>query len=117
MLVLQELTEWSDSTPNHVYFVNDERSKMLGYIRAGTKAVIKFSKPLGFDTRKRKFKEIKNTWGFVEDKPQNPQWRFEGSKGNTYVVEQTENGLVCTCPGFVFRGKCKHVAAVENGEV
>lgn len=117
MLVLQELTEWSNSTPNHVYFVNDERSKMLGYVPAGAVTALKFSRPMGFDTRKRKFKEIKNTWGFVEDRPKLPQWRFDGSKGNTYVVEQTENGLACTCPGFVFRGKCKHVAAVENGEV
>ena len=30
-----------------------------------------------------------------------------GSKGNTYYVD-TEKGT-CTCPGFTYRGNCKHV--------
>ena len=34
----------------------------------------------------------------------------EGSKGNKYTVKQAKNGLWnCTCAGFGFRRKCKHV--------
>jgi len=117
MLVLQEITEWGNSTPNHIYFLNDDKSKMLAYVRAGTSAVFKFSKPLGFDPRKRKFKEVKNTWGFEEEKPIDPSWQIAGSKGNSYTVEKTQTGYTCTCSGFKFRGHCKHIAAVESGTV
>lgn len=38
--------------------------------------------------------------------------RFEkivqGSKGNTYIVTKEAGKITCTCPGFTFRGNCKH---------
>ena len=117
MRVVQEITEWDDNVPNHIYFLNDDKSKMFAYIRAGSNAVFKFSKPLGFDSRKRKFKEVVNTWGFEEEKPVNPTWQIVGSKGSTYTVEKTQTGYTCTCSGFKFRGHCKHIAAVETGQV
>ena len=37
-------------------------------------------------------------------------FEVEGSKGNKYTVKQAKNGLWnCTCAGFGFRRKCKHV--------
>lgn len=33
----------------------------------------------------------------------------KGSKGNIYVVRKTSNGLTCTCTGFKFNKKCKHL--------
>ena len=33
----------------------------------------------------------------------------KGSKGDTYVVTHGSRGWNCTCPGFAFRKKCKHV--------
>lgn len=115
MRVFQETTEWEDNIPNHIYFLSDDKSKMFGYIKAGTNAVFKFSKPFGFDSRKRKFKELANTWGFEEEKPVNPSWQVAGSKGNTYTVEKTSTGYTCTCSGFKFRGHCRHIAEVQNG--
>ena len=33
-----------------------------------------------------------------------------GSRGNKYIVRRNSEGIwSCTCPGFGFRGKCKHI--------
>ena len=32
----------------------------------------------------------------------------QGSKGNTYIVTKDAGKITCTCPGFTFRGNCKH---------
>jgi len=37
-------------------------------------------------------------------------YRTKGSKGNSYFVNVEEK--TCTCPGFTFRGNCKHVEAL-----
>ena len=34
----------------------------------------------------------------------------QGSKGSTYTVSTGRSGNSCTCPGFKFRGSCRHVA-------
>lgn len=116
MLCVQEITDWEDTTQNHVYFLNDDRSKMLAYVRAGTDTVFEFSKPLGFTASRRKFLKIDNRWGFEPKeyvKPsKNKQWTVQGSTGK-YIVEKTLNGLVCTCSGFKFRGNCRHVKEIE----
>ena len=57
MKVLQETTAWPGATPNHIYFTDDSKSKVFAYVRAGTNAVFKFSQPIRFDVRGRKFKE------------------------------------------------------------
>lgn len=36
----------------------------------------------------------------------------QGSKGNTYTVAKESGRITCTCPGFTFRGQCKHMAEV-----
>lgn len=41
-------------------------------------------------------------------------WSVIGSKGNEYEVELTNKGFTCTCSGFGFHGKCKHISAVGN---
>jgi SWIM zinc finger len=111
MKVLQETTAWEGATPNHIYITDDSKSKMFAYVRAGTKAVFRFSVPLRIDTRGRKFKEIPNTFGFEEDAkdPAVKTWTVSGSKGNTYTVTLEENVYNCTCSGFQFRGTCRHI--------
>jgi hypothetical protein len=41
-------------------------------------------------------------------------WPIVGSKGNTYEVELHHKGFSCSCPGFSFRGQCKHTVAVAE---
>ena len=60
MIVLQETTKWdSASAANHVYVLSDDKRSMIAYIKAGTKEVKKFSKPLPFYVKGRTFRKIK----------------------------------------------------------
>jgi hypothetical protein len=48
------------------------------------------------------------------DEAKSKKWEFTGSKGDIYVVQKIDNMLKCSCPGFTFRGECKHVKSVEE---
>ena len=39
-------------------------------------------------------------------------WPVKGSKDNEYSVELHDKGFDCDCPGFTFRGSCKHSQAI-----
>lgn len=116
MKFYQETTQWDRDISNGIYLLNDSKTKMFAFIRAGSKSVFKFKNPIQIDTRGRTFKEVKNIFNFKIEEPrsQNPRWEVQGSKGDKYIVEQTENGLTCTCSGFKFRGKCRHLLVVSN---
>ena len=43
MKYFQEVTEWADNIPNHIYYLKDDKSFLVGYIQAGTKKLFKFS--------------------------------------------------------------------------
>ena len=113
MKFLQELTEWSDNTPNHTYLVVDSKDKMLGYIRSGSKKLEMFKEPKPFDTRRRKFKQVPNIFGYIEPelvKSVN-SWQVRSASGNVYTLERHGDRVSCSCSGFQFRGKCKHATA------
>ena len=44
-------------------------------------------------------------------RPSYDEVKVEGSKGSIYTVrkETTTGEVTCTCPGFKYRGKCKHL--------
>lgn len=111
-----ETTNYKDSIPNGVYLLNDSKTKMFAYVRPGAKSAFKFKNPINIDTRGRTFKEVANTFDYQMDleKPIYPQWTVTGSKGDKYTVEKTENGYTCTCSGFKFRAKCKHIDSVDK---
>ena len=46
--------------------------------------------------------------------PSYEEVKVEGSKGSIYTVrkETTTGEVTCTCPGFKYRGKCKHTKQV-----
>ena len=118
MKILQEITEWDDPIPNHVYLLNDSRDRMLAYVRAGTDDLKVFSKPLGFSTRGRKFVEVANRWGWQPESvvPKNTRaWSVPGSRGAVYTVSETQGRLSCTCPAFRFKGgHCKHLSVINT---
>ena len=110
MKIVVETTEWSVPTPNHVYVLNDSMTKMTAYVPAGSKILKKFSKPMGFDTRGRTFAELEDG---EPDRPDPDTWQVPGSGGKTYTVSRELGGGLnyhCTCPGFTYRGSCKHTA-------
>ena len=37
----------------------------------------------------------------------------KGSKGRVYKVSKQGDKWKCSCPGFSFRGKCKHIANLQ----
>lgn len=101
--VLKEITEWKGTTPNHIYLIDG--NKVLAFIREGTCEPIVLKQPMMFDKRYRKFVSLK-------DNPFNIQVKsnvtlIEGSRGAVYELDKINK--TCTCPGFTFRGHCKHL--------
>ena len=44
-------------------------------------------------------------------------WKIKSSSGSTYTVTKRDNGnYTCTCAGFKFHRKCKHIAGVIDEE-
>lgn len=119
MQYLQEVTEWDVgySLPNHIYYLSDDKRKAVGYIKAGTKKLVKFSKPLSFDTKGRKFIKVERKAEpdavyfpkAVEEKPIGHVKQVEGSGGKIYFISKIGTRYSCSCPGFQFRHKCRHV--------
>jgi hypothetical protein len=90
--------------PPHVYLL--EGNNLIAYIRAGHTDPYYFKAPIkGFDRRGRKFESVELD-GF-DIKPLANVKTVMGSKGETYVVDL--EAATCTCPGYTFRGTCKHV--------
>lgn len=113
MILAKEITVWQVDyrQPNHTYLMNDSMDKIIGYFKWNNpQDFMKFKKPLTFDTRYRKFKILQR----YEDKSNAKRWKINGSKDHVYYVEETDNGMICTCIGFKYHGKCKHIEQVNN---
>lgn len=102
MKAYKEITDWA--TPNHTYLLDG--NNLVAYIIDGTTDPFYFKNPIkGFDKRGRKFIEL-------DDNPfimtvSSTLREVKGSKGSSYFVNDVEG--TCTCPGFTYRGKCKHM--------
>jgi hypothetical protein len=114
MKALKETTNWA--VPNHTYIV--EGTTLVGYVKASARDIHWFTKPIkGFDQRGRKFEQVdmptanwRDTLKAFVESAEPVSWikTVQGSKpGVTYQVNTEDN--TCSCPGFQFRGKCKHV--------
>lgn len=116
MKFYQETTEWRGGGVNHVYLLSDNRTKMFAYVQHGTDRVIEFKRPIDFDIRGRKFKEVANTFNYTvkREKPTNPHWEVVGSKGDVYIVEFDNGRYKCSCVGFKFKHKCSHIEKVAK---
>jgi hypothetical protein len=91
--------------PAHIYLIDG--NNLVSYIKKGETEPFYFKKPIkGFDKRGRKF-EVVNPNPFTIKKESNAI-TVKGSKGQEYTVDRDQ--ATCTCPGFTFRGACKHLA-------
>jgi len=41
-------------------------------------------------------------------------WHVEGSKGNMYTIKLSDGAYSCSCPGFGFRRKCRHITEIKD---
>jgi hypothetical protein len=93
--------------PAHVYLLDG--NNLVSYIKKGETEPFYFKKPIkGFDKRGRQFEVVKPN-PFKERKSN--AIAVNGSKGQVYYVDAEARS--CTCPGFQFRGACKHLG--EHG--
>jgi predicted nucleic acid-binding Zn finger protein len=89
--------------PAHTYLLDG--NNLVAYVKVNTSEPFYFKQPIkGFDKRGRKF-TTGNINLFTTKKESNARTVI-GSKGQTYTV--TDNS--CSCPGYTYRGTCKHLA-------
>lgn len=94
--------------PAHIYLLDG--NNLVSYIKKGETEAFYFKKPIkGFDKRGRKFESV--TPNPFRVKTQRNLITVKGSKGNEYTIDT--DAQTCNCPGFTFRGACKHLG--NNG--
>ncbi len=110
-----EVTEWKGTAPNHVYLLDDSKSKMFAYVPTGSDKPTIFKAPIRIDVRGRKFKvnAVQFKTDIAVEQPEGRVWEVAGSKGEIYKVSEVRGQFSCTCSGFKFRGDCKHVKTVQ----
>jgi len=109
-----ETTEWADVKGcNHTYYLNGD--KMLAYIRMGASEPFWFKAPITISRSGRKFQRVdagvfENSLGVLSVLAPAKDLdvvEVAGSKpGVVYLVNRVE--MTCTCPGYTYRGSCKH---------
>ena len=106
MEALQETT--GGQFPPHIYLLDG--NKLVSYIKSGESEPFYFKNPIkGFDKRGRKFATI--TPNPFKVKTSSNLITIKGSNGKEYQIDP--DAKTCTCPGYTFRGTCKHVG--QNG--
>jgi hypothetical protein len=106
MQAVRETTDWgTQATSNHTYLLDG--NNLVAYIKQGHSEPFYFKSPIkGFDKRGRTFESADDTLFAKIEKPAGLV-EVQGSKGQVYSVDL--EAQTCTCPGFTFRGACKHV--------
>jgi hypothetical protein len=111
----RETTVWEGSTTiNHTYLL--EGDSMIAYMRSQTSVPFYFKKPIRIDKRGRKFERLAvNPFELVPQvviAQESTVKEIEGSKGAKYYVNLEDK--TCTCPGYTYRGTCKHIKELES---
>jgi hypothetical protein len=92
--------------PQHTYLLDG--NTLVAYVKVNETEPVYFKNPIkGFDKRGRKFAPGNITL-FTTKKDTNARTVI-GSSGQTYTVTEQS----CSCPGFTYRGTCKHM--VKHG--
>lgn len=105
--ILQEVTDWGKYKVNNgVYHVNSAGKLVAYQVNVDSELQVLKVPSTQFSKARRKFKKI----GERPEEIPSHIIELTGSKGNKYFLD-TEKGT-CTCPGYTFRGNCKHVKEV-----
>lgn len=104
MKILREITDWGPeyNIPGHIYHVLDN-GKLAAFDNGS--GLVTFSRPLMFDRARRKFETLQE----VSEKVDADAITVQGSSGKIYTIQDGH----CSCPGFKFRGHCKHIDQVK----
>lgn len=110
MEAVHEITVWTGvdhQHPNHDYLLDGD--KIVAYRPWHTAEIRVLRTGIKIDRRGRKFERLEpNPFNGFDTANKEPMvLEVPGSKGATYLVN-TETAT-CTCPGFTFRGACKHI--------
>lgn len=107
MEAIKEITEWGEGyeskSLNHIYLMDGDRA--VAYIKQGKGSAQYFNAPFRLKKTGRKF--VKADIKLFDKKLKSTLIEVKGSKGNSYFVDP--KAKTCTCPGFTFHGKCKHI--------
>lgn len=112
----KETTVWEDGNTaiNHTYLLDGDR--MIAYMRTGTSVPFYFKTPIRISRSGRKFELVEpNPFDLVPhvviaQELANTR-EIDGSKGAKYILDLDAKS--CTCPGYTYRGTCKHVKELE----
>ena len=127
MEIIKEITVWDCeyNVPNNTYLLNN-KGKLIAYIKEGDSIINQLKTPLEFSKSRRKFIKIQHdglSKLIKEEKqdnvkriiPKNVQLFNVNSNDRDYTVEVTDNRYFsCSCIGFGYRHRCKHVEAVKE---
>lgn len=103
MKAIQETTVWDvPNKCNHTYLMDGEWA--VAYIKQGDTIPFTFKSPIRIDLRGRTFKTV--VVPAFKAAPDANEITVAGSNGASYIVNTLTK--TCTCPGFTFRGACKH---------
>jgi hypothetical protein len=88
----------------HTYLLDG--TTLVAYIKTGETTPFYFKNGIkNFDKRGRKFDKV-DTKQFKAVKK--TTITVQGSKGQTYEIDP--EAKTCTCPGYIYRGQCRHLA-------
>jgi hypothetical protein len=116
--IIKETTVWSGDYQNcnHIYLLDS--SKIIAYVKSGDSSVQVLRTPLRIDKRYRTFIKANHDGlaKLIKSQPKDPNTKVFKVQSNTkeYFVKVTNNRYSCTCTGYNFRGKCKHIDAVAK---
>lgn len=104
-----------------IYYLSDDKSKMVAMFDTTTDTWKRFKHPIGISSKGRKFEVLKD-WDpepdsvyFGKPEPVKQQGTpVTSSTGEIYYVDKRGDNYTCTCKGFMFRRKCRHVDQVKG---
>ena len=122
--ILQEVTAWKSDfpVPTHIYLL-DNNSNIIAYVKQSDNTINQLKSRIKLDKRYRKFIKVNHTGLsklISEDNghdysPKSGIRIFKVVSGNhDYKIEVNGDRLSCTCIGYGYRGKCKHIEAVKS---